>query len=665
MCGIQGFFSASNSPISISETQFSSFMRNMDYRGPDAHSVYTSPQKNVILGHLRLSIHDLSESGNQPMHLNTADGLFTIVFNGEVYNFTEIKKQLVGLGYNFVGGSDTEVVLAAFAAWRTDCVHKFNGMFSIAVYSHAQKELFLARDRLGKKPLYYYLAEDGSIAFSSELKSLVPLVSSIYPSFLNDQSLDPDLIDSYFTLGYIPGEKTLYNGIKRLLPGHMLTASSQSLKKDSLSSVKIERYWSLNFVKKANADRPDAEFIKESKALFEDSLTLRLRSDVQVGVFLSGGLDSSVVVAGLAAKGIRLNTYSVKFDASQFGSHYDEGKYAKEVSERFHTKHTDVTMTPTMFKDLIPKYISLMDEPVTEAAALSLYLVSKLASKDVKVVLSGEGSDELFAGYELYRRMQTLEKMRLALTPFGAKALSLLSYALPAGNKVKKYLKMLGQPFEERYRGISVYPQEYRDALYKKSFSETIPSKENSEINSFYRSIFTKTKGLPLLSRMLHFDTHTWLVDDLLIKADRMSMANSQELRCPFLDYRLAELAAKYPDSVKIRKGDPKWLVKQWYKKTIPDAITNREKVGFPTPLKMMFSGPLKEYVFDSLLSEGAQIYRFLSFEAVEKLVNEHFENKHDHHTVLWQLIVIEEYLQQRSALLNSLKEHVSLRGAA
>lgn len=651
MCGLAGVYAPLKADLALKKDSVLNAMREMSYRGPDAQGEYSPDSGGVILGHLRLSIHDLSPAGSQPMHMRTANGLYSIVFNGEIYNFIEIRSDLEALGYHFNTGTDTEVILAAYAAWGSDCLPRLNGMFSLAIYHEESHSLFIARDRLGKKPLYYYQSLLGDIIFSSEIKSLLPLIYELNPDYDVERDVAPDIVDSYFSLGYVPGDSTFYPRVKRLLPGTYMKCTP--------SASSISNYWSLDLSKKVSKGKGENELVEESRALFENSLSLRLRSDVDVGVFLSGGLDSSVVVAGLASQGVSLNTYSVRFDSEQFGAHYDETHFANAVSSKFGTKHQTITMTPKMFEDFIPQFVRLMDEPVTEAAAISLFMVSKLASNDVKVVLSGEGSDEIFGGYHLYQRMVILEKIRSCTTPVGAMAIGWFSKLLPDGNKLKKYMGLVSQPFEKRYRGISVYPEEYRKSLYNADFKSLLNRPNVSSVERFYESIFEKSRGHSLLSRMSHFDLHTWLVDDLLIKADRMSMANSQELRCPFLDYRLVELAASYPDNVKIKNGDPKWLVKQWYKDVLPPEVTSREKVGFPTPLKMMFSGPLKNYVSSRLMCSDAKVFKFVERSTVHALCSEHFGHKQDHHTILWQLLVLEEHLQHKSEIAEKAKHRM------
>lgn len=636
MCGIIGVVSLTSDPLDLSKPKINTLMDSMDYRGPDSRDVWINESKTAILGHLRLSILDPRPSGIQPMHRESVNGQYSISFNGEVFNFIEIRQELESLGYSFTTDTDTEVILNAYMAWGTECINKFNGMYGIAIYDHAADRLFLVRDRVGIKPVYYNHDEQrGTFSFASEVKAIRPIVEQ-------DTAVDPHLLDQYMRFGYIPGEDTLNKGIKRLLPGHYLIAEK--------GKIEITKYWDLDY--SSNEERSEESYMEELDQLLDSSLNLRLRSDVPLGVFLSGGLDSSAVVALLAAKVDKpIKTFSVRYDFSEFGAEYDESVYAEQVSKQFRTEHKTITMTPEDFQRYIPEFVKTMDEPVTEAAALSLHFVSELAKEDVTVVLSGEGSDELFAGYDLYRYIQTIEKMRKVVTPVGASVAAALGRRLlPPGNKVLKYLEMAAKPFNERYRGISVYDQVHRDSLYSEDYKNVLAKPANSDTDGFIQSIFEKQKGHDLLSQMLYFDTKTWLVDDLLTKADRMSMGSSLELRVPFLDYRMVEFAASLPSKYKIEGTEGKSILKKLMARDhLPKNIVYREKKGFPTPLKMMFMGPLKAYCGETLLNQDAKINAYFNPSYVARLCEEHWEGKADHHRILWQLIVMEEWLKQNT----------------
>lgn len=641
MCGISGVFSVSKT-FDYSAAMARSLL-SMNHRGPDSKGVYYSPCNTVTLGHARLSIHDLSVAGTQPMHFSTVNDDYTIVFNGEIYNFIEVKKELIDLGYTFKTQTDTEVLLTAYAAWGENCLSRLNGMFAFAVFEKRSKRLFIARDRVGEKPLYYFVSDSGELVFGSELKALLPLIMLIQPSYAKSELLPSiDVVHAYMQKGYMTGEDTIYPGVKKLPPGYAMYISDKGITKSP--------YWSLVFPNK-KIDITPTDAIAVSKDLFRKSLSIRLRADVDVGVFLSGGLDSSVVVAGLVEQGVSLNTYSVNYDRSVFGVHFDESEHAKKVASHFKVPYSDITLSAKNFLDTIPTFIEMMEEPVAEAAAISLFMLSKIASKEVKVVLSGEGSDELFAGYQIYERMRVMEKFRSFFGENVSKALSLASKAYSQGNKLRKYGEMLGKPLHKRYRGVSTADMSTILSLYKDP-GHLVNSLKSSD-ESYYARLFENIQHASVLDKMLYVDTKTWLVDDLLIKADRMTMANSQELRCPFLDHDLIDFAARLPDHFKLRNGDVKWLVKQWYKDSLPPSVLKREKVGFPTPLKAMFSGVLRDYARTKLLSRDTVIHRYFDNGKLQKLLDDHTQGKADHHMVIWQLIVLEGALRNMLDLVS------------
>ena len=622
MCGISGIITRSSV---VDDTILQRMIAPIEYRGPDGDGYLCLENNTVGLAHRRLSILDTRAIGRQPM--NSACGRYWVTFNGEIYNYLELKKDLIAAGYNFKTETDTEVLIYAYAHWGRQCLERFIGMFAFALWDDDKKELFAARDRLGIKPFYYLLNND-RFYFASEVKSILAVVET-------NPVVDETLIDSYMSFGYVPGEATLFKGINRLLPGHALTYSQ----KDSL---KIFTYWDLSFDN--IHDNGITDHAHEVDQILTDSINLRLRSDVPLGVFLSGGLDSSAVVSLLspgASSGLK--TFSVAYD---FGAAYDETPYAREVSQKFNTDHHETRMSPQQFVDFIPQYIRHMDEPVTEAAAISLYYVSKLAREQVVVCLSGEGSDELFAGYDFYAYNLALEKMRSLLGMSGSSMLSALGRKITRSQKINKYLDMLEQPFEERYKGISSYDDSVKNNLYQKDFLPVV-KQGNPQLGEFLQSLHTKSQNWDPLSRMLYFDTKTWLVDDLLIKADRMSMATSIELRVPFLDHRLVEYAAKIPSKYKMHNFNPKYVLKKMMKNRLPNSIINRKKMGFPTPLEMMFRGDLYEYAHDTLLSQQAVGRGYFDRTAVENLLIDHRAGKAQNHREIWQLVVLEEWHRQ------------------
>lgn len=622
MCGIVGM----KSPFQpISEIDICRMRDVFPYRGPDDKGCWINSSGHIALGHRRLSIIDPTSSGHQPMI--DPDTGNVLVFNGEIYNYIEVRKELIARGCVFTTNTDTEVILKAYQVYGHDCLHHFNGMFAIALWDQNNNALFLARDRLGIKPLYYQELDSGKFLFGSEIKAIIAAGGG-------GSNLNESLIDQYMGFGYIPGEDCLQRGVKRLLPGHYAVLCEKK--------ITINQYWDVSFDN--TEDKGFDFYMGESRRLLDSAIDLRLRSDVPLGIFLSGGLDSSAVVGLLAQRATeQLKTFSVAFD---FGSDYNETKYARMVAQKFKTDHREIMVSPDQFKDFIPKYISLMDEPVTESAAIALHFVSQLAKKEVTVVLSGEGSDEIFAGYDLYQYMGVIERYRNMVGGPLAKLIASAGNKLLSGNsKITKYLNLSALPLEQRYKGISTYDDRYKKRLYRPEFFKQIQDSTNTPVDQFLTSLFEKTKGKDALSRMLYFDTKTWLVDDLLIKADRMSMASSLELRVPFLDYRLVEFASKMPSKYKIKGRDGKNPLKRMMADILPNEIIYRKKMGFPTPLKLMFQGGLQGYTRDLLLDGGSDIHSYFKKSAIENILNEHSSGKVDHHRVLWQLVVLQEWL--------------------
>lgn len=618
MCGIAGIVDKQRAPR---PADIAAMVADIPYRGPDGVGHVCLESDGVALGHRRLSIIDLSQAGSQPMA--SQSGRYWLVFNGEIYNYLEIRKQLEALGRKFRSESDTEVLLQAYEQWGRACLDRFMGMYAFAIWDCAHQELFAARDRLGIKP-FYYRETPGGILFASEVKSILAVQAESW-------EVDTSLIDAYMNFGYVPGEETLHRGIKRLLPGHTLTWRA--------NQIRLSCYWDVDFV--AAADQGVADYRERTATLLKESMALHLRSDVPLGVFLSGGLDSSAVVA-LLAPGARsgLKTFSVAYD---FGRDYDETPYAREVAAAFATDHHEVRVTPREFLNFVPEYTWHMDEPVTEAAAISLYYVSKLARQHVVVCLSGEGSDELFAGYDFYTYNLAIERARRF---FGAKVFSQLSrLAGRVGRfaKIRKYLDLASLSLAERYHGISSYERGKKIGMYHADFALRA-AEGNARCNAFIERLFERSRTWDPLSRMLYFDTKTWLVDDLLIKADRMSMAASIELRVPFLDHRLVEYAAHMPSRYKIDGRETKVILKRVMGGQLPDRIIRRRKMGFPTPLETMFRGELYDYARDTLLSQEAKGRGYFDSGAVDRLLHEHKSGKAANHREIWQLLVLEEW---------------------
>jgi asparagine synthase (glutamine-hydrolysing) len=582
------------------------------HRGPDGHGVYTD--QDFGIGHRRLSVIDILDRSLQPMQ--TKDGQWSLSYNGELYNYLELKEELKSQGYEFSTTSDTEVLLAAFCQWGLKSLLRFNGMYAFAIWHQPTRTLTLVRDRLGIKPLYYSLTEQG-IAFASEIKSLLKLTEvNIKPNH--------KMLDGYMSLGYCPGEQTLFDGIYQLPPGHYLQM------KDGV--VTKAAYWDMIF--QLDQDLGEAFYIENVQNLLEDAVRLQLRSDVPLGVFTSGGVDSSAVVAIMHRLGVRdIKTFSVFWD---YEPGYNETQFSREIASLFQTDHNEYRMTSHDFVAFIPHYVWYMDEPVQEAAGLSLYYIAKKAKEKVTVILSGEGSDEVFGGYPVYRYMYWLERYRNI--PQGLRNVT-NSCLRKFGPKWDKHVKLSDLALEKRYLGVSMNEINGIRRLYTPQLQEQI---QEYTVDRLLASYYERTKFHDAQARMQYLDVKSWLVNDILIKADRMSMAASLELRVPFLDHRLMEFVARMPLRYRLKRGETKYLIKKALEPYLPHHIIYRSKQGFPTPLRFLFKGPLKNYIQDILVSDQFFERRLFNPALVKELVDEHREGQVDHQKVLWQLLILE-----------------------
>lgn len=588
----------------------------MTYRGPDDAGTYLG--RGAGLAMRRLSIIDIA-GGHQPM--SNEDQTLWIIFNGEIYNYLELRQEHLSHGHRFASNSDTEVILHLFEQYGPDCVNYLNGMFAFAIWNTRTEELFLARDRVGVKPLYYTIAGD-TLLFASEIKSLLQY---------DGVRAEPDLeaMDEFLRYGYTNTPRTLFSGIMRLPEGHVATWRRGTLA--------IRQYWDVNF--SPGPAQTDGAYQEELLVLLRDSVRLRLRSDVPVGVLLSGGIDSSAVTGLLAQSVDRVKTFSIGFDA---GGGYNELTYARQVANHFRTDHYETILSPASFLDFIPTFIYHMDEPVSDGASIPLYFVSALAARHVKVVLSGEGADELFAGYNIYRYMSLLEDYRRIPSAVRLMMDPLLCSLPGVGGKFRKYTKLARLPLSQRYVGPRMYDRTQREELYSGAVRDALLDRDTTRS---HRELWSRTdESWDNLSRMLYVDTKSWLPNDLLIKADRMTMARSIELRVPFLDYRLVEFAARVPSRLKIRGSETKHILKRAMEQVLPRDIIYRAKLGFPTPLAGLFREAGGSYLNDVLLGPRALGRGYFRRDAVQRLVTEHQQNVADHDEILWRLLVLEEW---------------------
>lgn len=570
------------------------------HRGPDDDGYYVSGP--IGLGFRRLSIIDL-QRGHQPV--SNEDGTVQIIFNGEIYNYQELRAFLLSKGHVFKTQSDTEVIVHLYEEFGPPCVEKLRGMFAFAIWNENTKTLFLARDRVGIKPLYYCLT-DTSLVFASEIKAILA-----DPSIARE--IAPEMIDRFLTFLYVPGQETLLKGIRKLAPGHYL------LVKDGKAVV--EQYWDLRF-----AETTRSQSLKDAEAdltsLLAEAVELHMIADVPVGVLLSGGVDSTGVLS-LAAHGTdkAISSFTVGFSGGEVA---DERPYARLAAKTFGTRHYEMTISADDFAAFLPQYVWHMEEPVCEPPAIALYYVSKLARSHVKVLLSGEGGDEAFAGYSNYRNLVWLERIKRGLSPLNGAAARGLSFAdsllhLPG---MAKYVPLMNDRFPNYYYSRTSNPYRYSGnrlgKVYSADFAQAIDHEHSLEP---VRELQAHVRGQNTLDAMLYIDTKTWLPDDLLIKADKMTMANSVELRVPLLDHKVLEFAASLPPSFKLNGFNLKYILKSVLSQKIPKEIRNRKKTGFPVPYESWLRNDLKSVVWDVLMDRRTLERGYFSKDGVEGLL--------------------------------------------
>lgn len=621
MCGIFAVFNPDRS-FTASEKMTADAIALMRHRGPDDGGVYV--RNNVGLGHRRLSIIDLTPAGHQPMFNEARDR--AVVFNGEIYNFKDIKQELVAKGHVFHTHCDTEVILHAYAEWGKKCVDKFIGMFAFVIWDGQKNLLWAVRDRLGIKPLYFRWT-DGTFIASSEIKPI--LAYSSMPA-----SINPNVIDAYFTLGYIPGTETMFQGIYKLRPGHHLTIDANGLRD--------EEYWDFAHIPPSSLSFVEAQ--RSVDELLQDSIRLRLMSDVPLGVFLSGGLDSSAVVAEMSRLvSDPINTFTVTYDKKYNTS---EEAYAQIVADAFHTNHHVFNLKPDNFFESLKSLVKFSEEPIVESAGIALYHISSLARQHAIVLLSGEGSDEVFGGYALYRAMARISHLHDMLPPSLWRGLNLVQPFMHDWRH-KKYLDWLAHPLSKTYQGTSGY---LTPSLRKEFYTPDFLADRGTYLEDTFTALFDKVgHNADTINKMLYVDTKTWLVDDLLLKADKMTMAASIELRVPFLDHRLVELSASLPSSFKIRGNSGKHILKSIMRDKLPVGIVDRKKMGFPVPTKSWLASELFTSVSDRLLSSSER-FSWIHRGTIETMLKEHKDGRRDHSRLLLALLIHhqwqEEYLR-------------------
>jgi asparagine synthase (glutamine-hydrolysing) len=571
----------------------------------------------------RLSIIDLS-TGHQPIHNETSD--IWLVFNGEIYNFKEIRNELEALGHTFYTRTDSEVIVHAYEQWGKQCFARLRGMFGIAIWDAPKQTLLLARDRFGKKPLYYASLSDGSLAFASELKSLYAL-----PNW--SRTLSGTAIENFLVAGYVPTPLSIYEDVKKLPPAHWMEVSG--------SRVSVGRYWEPRFLPKA-VESEDA-LLGELERRLDEAVRVRLVSDVPFGAFLSGGIDSSLVVAMMTRHmDVPVKTFTIGFAESKF----DERARAALVASAYRTEHHELVATPDLAHTLEGLAWHL-DEPFADSSALPTYLVSKLAASHVKMVLSGDGGDELFGGYTRYRRYDLLTKLQaLRLGGLLGVCGSLASaFSGSAGRRLRQVANRAKLPFPDSYlSGVCLLPPEGASALLHAGGS--VESHDYPRLGAWS----AMEEGLSPIDRGIHIDVHSYLPDDILVKVDRMTMACSLEARAPLLDHQLAEFAFQLPDSMKMRGSVGKYLLRKLAAKLLPASVVHGPKRGFAIPLAAWLRGPLRELLVDSLGSRSARDRSVFTYSVVEQYMREHLEGTADRSEPLWALLNFELWANQVAA---------------
>lgn len=630
MCGIVGVVRLQPSqPWSLTPAIASRMVDSLRYRGPDGHGQWTAPDENCWFGHTRLAIIDRA-AGHQPM--SNEDGSVWVTFNGEIYNHAALQAELVAAGHRFRTHCDTEALVHGYEQWgEQGLLERLRGMFAFAIYDLRKRSLFVARDRMGKKPLYYW--SDGSLLlFGSEIKALL-----VHPS-LRERRVDLDALCQYLTLRYVPSPLTLFRDIRKLPGGHFLhidLGSSQPLKP--------VRYWDVSF--RRQSPEPDFETaLNRTDELLREAVDKRLMSEVPLGAQLSGGVDSSLIVAHmerlrLAAglpEGVR--TYSIGFDEAGFS----ELPYARSVAERYHTRHHEIIVGFDDFIDHFARLAWVYDEPITESSAIPTYLLCKFAKRDVTVMLTGEGGDELFAGYAKFAA--DLASRHLDWLPPGLRfaALRAAAGAMPFGGRRARIALENLSIADRAERYVSWFSAFDAAGLPELLAPELGRVLAGGSAAARLRLELDRCDSREPLDLMLYSDLHTWLVDNLLLKGDRMSMASGIEARMPFLDQALVEYAAGLPAKYKVRGRTTKYLLKRLAEKYIPHEAIYRKKVGFTVPLNPWFRGPLAPLVREMLLGERSMSRGYYKPDALRRVVEDHLQTRVERSRSIWSLLALE-----------------------
>lgn len=627
MCGIVGIFDL-NQNREIDRDLLGRMNESLYHRGPNEGGIHT--EAGLGFAHRRLSIIDLS-SGQQPLF--NKSGTVVVTYNGEIYNFMEIRAELEGKGYEFVTHCDTEVIVYAWEEWGENCVDHFRGMFAFAIWDRPKQTVFLARDRLGVKPLYYSELENGYFIFASELKAL-----QLHPDL--PKEMDNTAIEEYFAYGYIPDPKTIYKKVFKLPPGFKLTL------RKAQSVPRPVQYWDVPFNQTSTLTQSQAQ--EELMERIKEAVKIRMVADVPLGAFLSGGVDSSAVVSMMAG----LSNDPVKTCSISFGEgQYNESEYAQQVAERYHTEHHVEQVDPDDIS-LIDRLASLYDEPYADSSALPTYRVCELARKSVIVALSGDGGDENLAGYRRYYWHQSEQRFRDLIPDIIRKPLfGTLGNLYPRLDGAPKFLRakstlqsIARDTVESYFNIIAVMPDELRNKLYSEKFKRELQGYNAIEVMRQHSKVAPTKDSLSLIQ---YLDMKTYLPGDILTKVDRASMAHALEVRVPLLDHKLVEWISTLPPSFKLQGAEGKFLFKKALENHLPNDIMYRRKMGFSIPLTEWFRGKLKDHIRQAILSPGIMDSGYFNQEFLKLMVEQHQSGKEDYGVALWSVLMFEAFLRQ------------------
>lgn len=636
MCGIAGICQVDASPLTPEAGQWVKAMTDrMSHRGPDGEGQWSSGP--VCLGHRRLSIIDLS-GGGQPMH--SADGQMTVTFNGEIYNYAELKEQLIALGGQFQTSSDTEVILEGYRIWGPDCLARFDGMFAFALWDNQQRRLFCARDRFGKKP-FFYTVQHGRLYFASELTGIEQL------RHLN-LTMNPQAVMRYLAYEYVPTPHSVYTEVQSLPPSHMLLLQDGNLS--------ISRYWDMPMPDESDR-RSDNELCEELRFLLSRAVRRRMVSDVPLGVFLSGGIDSSIV-AGLMARqsSTAIKTFSIGFSEAS----YDESRYARIVAKAFATDHHERVLSAEECADTLPGIISRMDVPMADASVAPTWLLSGVTREKVTVALGGDGADELWAGYEHYIGFKVAQWYNAAPSALRKGIIEPLAQLLPSSAgyinprlAVATFLRAAHAPAWQRVQTmLTAFTPDMQESILDSAFKAQQPGFLAPEVlfaptREHYDHWQPQNAATPL-ARAFHVYARQFMLDDILVKVDRCSMLHSLEVRAPFLDKDAAEFAARLPVSRKLHGFKRKWLLKKAFAELLPDEILYRNKRGFQIPVAEWLRGRMRPLMEDLLSESTLKAQGIFNHQAVRALMDEHISGRADLRKPLWTLLVFQLWWRAR-----------------